>query len=198
MSGMAGLGRTSSVAGERSLVQRKSLVGFRIACELMWGPAGYRAVCADLPPDVSERTSGMRPLPDWVALDDLIAWHVAVWNGLAKRDEGVMTKHIQATVDQSFGRVKRALLAMSTPMTLVPRSAALWQGEYSTGRLVASAIEGRSVQLTLRDHPYVEHHLMRFVISEALRHIVSLTQVRHVAAEHQVRNNKLIVVLRWT
>ena len=199
MNVMSGSGRPSPKAGEeRSLVRRKSLVGFRIACELIWGPAGYRAVCADLPPDVSERTSGMRPLPDWVVLDDLIAWNVAVWNVVAKRDEKLMTAQIRTAIDQGYGRVKRGLLALSTPRTLVPRVASLWQDEYSTGRLTATAVEGQRMQLTLRDHPYVEHPLMRFVISEAFRYIVSLSQVEDVTAVHEARNSKLVVVLRWT
>jgi hypothetical protein len=185
-------------SGVGALVQRKSLIGFRTACEQMWGPTGYAAICALLPPAVSDRTAGMRPLPDWVALEDLIAWHVAVWNGPAKRDEKIMTEHIHLTVDQGFGRVKRALLSMSTPQSLAPRVVSLWHEEYSTGRLVASNVEPRSVQLTLSDHPYVEDPLMRFVISEVFRYVVSKTQVRNVTVVHAARDGRLVVVLRWT
>ena len=80
----------------------------------MWGQSGRDAVAALLPPEVRERTASMRPLPDWIPLDDLIAWHVAVWNGPANHDEAVFTEHIRKTVDQGFGRVKRVLLSMAT------------------------------------------------------------------------------------
>ncbi len=197
MGAMAGSERPSSRPRGTSLVQRKSLIAFRVACELMWGPEGYAAVRSSLPPEVTERTAGMRPLPDWVALDDLIAWHMAVWNGPAQRDEKIMTEHIRTTVDQGFGRVRRALLSMSTPKTLAPRTVSLWHEEFSTGRLEASKVEGRSVQLTLSDHPYVEHSLMRSVISEVFRYVVSLTQVENVTVVHAVRDAKLVVILRW-
>ena len=198
MNRMARSERPSARPGGASLVHRKSLIGFRVACELMWGATGYAAIRSALPGDVSDRTAGMRPLPDWVELDDLIAWHMAVWNGPAKRDEKIMTEHIHRTVDQGFGRVRRVLLSISTPKTLAPRVVSLWSEEYSTGRLEASKVEGRSVQLTLSEHPYVELALMRFVISEVFRYIVSLTQVKNVTAVHTVRDSKLLVVLRWT
>jgi len=179
------------------LVHRKSLIGFRTACEQMWGRTGYDSLCRDLPADVRERTAGMLPLPEWNALEDLIAWHVAVWNGPARRDEEVMTQHIHATVDQGFGRVKRSLLRVSTPQTLTPRVVGLWREEYSTGHLEASLLEPQSVHLTLREHPYVDIPLMRFVITEVFRYIVSLTQAKHVSASHGVRESALVIVLRW-
>jgi hypothetical protein len=179
------------------LVHRKSLIGFRAACEQMWGPIGYEAIRAALPAEVSERTAGMRPLPDWIPLDDLIAWHEAVWNGPAKREEQIMTQHIHATVDQGFGRVKRFLLGMSTPQSLAPRVVSLWREEYSTGRLAATAIQERSVVLTLSDHPYVELPLMRYVIAEVFHYVVSLTHAEDVTVTYGVRETGLVVVLRW-
>jgi hypothetical protein len=181
-----------------SMVHKKSLIGFRAACELMWGTAGYEQLCRDLPPDVNERTAGMRPLPEWVALEDLIAWHVAVWNGPAKRDEKIMTEHIHATVDQGFGRVKRFLLGMSTPQSLAPRVVSLWSDEYSTGRLDAKFVDDKSVHLTLSDHAYVDTSLMRYVIAEVFRYVVSLTKAKNVTAVHAIHHNALVVILRWT
>ena len=87
-----GVGQALERSGS-CLVHRKSLVGFRAACQQMWGASGYESLCRDLPADVRERTAGMRPLPDWNPLGDLIAWHLAVWNGPAKRDETIMTRH---------------------------------------------------------------------------------------------------------
>jgi hypothetical protein len=179
------------------MVQKKSLIGFRTACEQMWGPEGYEAICAALPADVAERTAGLRPLPDWVRLEDLVAWHFAVWNGPARRDESIMTQHIHATVDQGFGKVKRLFLSMQTPQSLAPRVVSLWRDEYSTGFLEASSLEERSVQLSLREHSYVDIGLMRYVITEVFRYVVSLTSARDVTAVHTVRDGALIVVLRW-
>ena len=108
-----------------------------------------------------------------------------------------MTQHVHATVDHGFGRVKRVLLSMSTPHSLAPRVAALWRDEYSTGRLEASSLEDRSVQLTLSDHPYVDIPLMRYVISEVFLYVLGMTRVEDVRASHSVREGSLTVVLRW-
>jgi hypothetical protein len=179
------------------LVHRTSLVGFRTACEEMFELAANEAIRDALPPEVRERTSGMRPLPDWLPLDDLIAWHAALWNGPAKRDEKIMTEHIHRTVDKGFGRVKRALITIATAQTLAPRVAALWNDEYSTGTLEVVALEPNSVQLMLRDHPYVTNQLMRYVISEVFRYVLGMTRTKNISAVHAVRERGLLVVLRW-
>jgi hypothetical protein len=163
----------------------------------MWGQAGYASIRDALPDDVRDRTASMRPLPDWLPLDDLIAWHAAVYNGPARRSEAIFTEHIHRTVDQGFGKVKRLLLGMATPATLAPRVVQLWGDEYSTGYLEASALETRTVTLTLHEHPYVQHALMRTVIAEVYRYVLSLTKARDVTAVHAMRNATLVVVLRW-
>lgn len=159
---------------------------------------GVQSIAGELPADVRERTAGLRPLPDWIPLEDLIAWHVAVWNGPAKRDEKVMMDHARRTVDQGFGRVKRLLISMATAQTLAPRVAALWNDEYSTGILEATLLEPNSATLVLRDHPYVHHPLMRDVIAEVFRYVLSMSRTKNVCAVHTVREERLVVVLRWT
>jgi hypothetical protein len=188
---------TAKAPAETPLVDRKSLIGFRAACEQMWGPAGYASICDRLPVDVRERTAGMRPLAKWNQVEDLIAWHQAVWNGPVARDERQMIRHIHATVDMGFGRVKKFFLSMATPRTLAPRVAALWRDEYSTGRLEASFPEENVVHLTLSEHPFVEEPLMRFVIPEVFRYVLSMTRAKQVTATHGVRASSLVVVLRW-
>jgi hypothetical protein len=180
------------------LVHRKSLIGFRAACEKLWGQTGYERVCTDLPEDVRKRTAGLVPLPDWIPVDDLVAWHLAVWNGITRKDERRFTEHVRATVDQGFGRVKRVLLSLATPHTLAPRVGPLWNDEYSTGVLQAANLEQHSVELRLRQHPYVEIPLMRSVIAEVYRYVLSLTRADNVTAVHTVRDGALLVVLRWS
>lgn len=127
---MRGSGASIRPRTSGALVHRKSLIGFRAVCEQMWGKPGVDAICAGLEPEVRERTAGLLPLPDWIPLDDLIAWHMAVWTGPANRDEAVMVRHARLTVDQGFGRVKRIVIAALTPQLLASRVVALWRDEY--------------------------------------------------------------------
>jgi hypothetical protein len=182
---------------EEPLVRKKSLIGFRAACDATWGASGMQAITERLPPDVRERTAGLRPLPDWIPLGDLIAWHEAVWDGPAQQDEMVMLTHARCTIDQGFGRVKRALISMATAHTLAPRVAALWHDEYSTGTLTATALQPKSVTLILRDHPYGDHALMRTIIAEAFRYVLSLTRTKQVSSIHLTSQGDLRVVLSW-
>ena len=178
-------------------VRRRSLIGFRTACEQMWGAAGIDAIVRELPPEVRDRTAGLLPLPEWIPLEDLIAWHQAVWNGPAKRDEATMMRHARLTVDQGFGRVKRFVISVLTPELLAGRVVALWRDEYSTGQLEARTVESRHVELALSQHAYVEIPLMRNIISEVYRYVLSMTRVQNVTVSHAVRDASLIVSLRW-
>jgi hypothetical protein len=188
------------------LVHRKSLLGFRAACEQLWGERGVQDIGRHLPADVRDRTAGLRPIAEWVPVDDLVSWHNAVWNGPAERNEAVFMHHARTTVDQGFGRVKRFLLSVSTPHSIAPRAASLWREEYSTGRLAVTRLEDRSAELSLSDHPYVDIPLMRDVIAEVYRHVLAQTNVKSVSEVHAVRKTgtanaegeALVVVLRWT
>jgi hypothetical protein len=182
---------------DRSLVRRRSLIGFRTACEIMWGSEGVQRIAEALPSEVRERTASFLPLPEWLPVDDLIAWHMAVKEGPGQ-DEALFKQHVHVTVDQGFGKVKRLLLSIATPHTLAPRAAALWRDEYSSGRLEARPIDKRCVTLTLSDHPFVHHPLMRPVIAEAYRYIVSLTSAKIVTAELLSKSDELTVRMRWT
>ncbi|HEX6242976.1 MAG TPA: hypothetical protein VFZ61_18815 [Polyangiales bacterium] len=181
----------------QGLVRRRSLIGFRTACEQMWGQAGIDAISKELPGDIRERTAGLLPLPEWIPLEDLVAWHQAVWHGPAKRDEPTMLRHARLTVDQGFGRVKRFVISVLTPELLAGRVVALWRDEYSTGQLEAQLVEPRHIELALTHHAYVEIPLMRNIISEVYRYVLSMTRVQNVRAAHALRDSALIVSLRW-
>lgn len=179
------------------LVRRRSLIGFRTATEQMWGDAGIEAIRGELPEATRERTLGLLPLPEWIPLEDLVAWHLAVWTGPAKRDEPTMTRHAQLTVDQGFGRVKRFMISLLTPELLAARVVSLWRDEYSTGTLEALSVEPQSVQLALTQHAYVEIPLMRYIISEVYRYVLSMTRAENVKVTHSVSEGALLVSLRW-
>jgi hypothetical protein len=194
---MPGSIRSAAPSLRVALVRRKSLIGFRAACEQTWGELGIAAISGALSEDIRERTAGLRPLPEWIPLDDLIAWHIAAWNGPAKQDEVVMARHARLTVDLGFGRVKRVVIAALTPHALAARVGPLWRSEYSTGELHTVALDDHSVRLTLRDHKYVDVPVMRLVISEAYRQVLSMTRARNVSVSYNVNDRALNVLLRW-
>jgi hypothetical protein len=67
--------------------------------------------------------------------------------------------------------------------------------EYSIGTLTATALQPKSVTLVLRDHPYGEHALMRTIIAEAFRYVLSLTRTKQVSSIHLMSQGDLRVVL---
>lgn len=180
-----------------ALVRRKSLIGVRAACEQMWTKSGSEEVARALPSEVRARTAGFVPLPEWLPQGDLIAWHVAVWEGPARQDWDAMAQFARLTIDQGFGRVRQLMISALTPALLAQRVGPLWGEEYTTGKLETLRIDACHVQLKLSGHAYVDIPLMSDVISEAYRHILSMTRARNVRVAHEVRSAALLVDLRW-
>ena len=178
-------------------VHRKSLIGFRAAVEAMWGAAGVEVTRLALPDDVRERSAGLLPLPEWIPLEDLVAWHVAVWEGPAAKDRDVMLRHARLTVDQGFGRVKRVVVRALSPHGLASRVATMWRDEYSSGRLNARAVDANAVELELSNHGYVNNPLMRLIIVEVYRYVLSMTGVRSLVESHAVEGSSLLIKLTW-
>jgi hypothetical protein len=89
------------------------------------------------------------------------------------------------------------MISLLTPELLAARVVALWRDDYSTGRLETVSIDAHSVQLMLSDHAYVELPLMRYIISEVYRYILSMTRVPNVTVTHAVRDASLLVTLHW-
>ena len=164
----------------------------------MWGEQGEKRIIGALPADVRARTGGLLPLPDWLPVDDLIAWHEAAWEGPVAHNEDTFMQLARVTIDQGFGKVKRFLISMASPHMLAARVSDLWRDEYSTGRLETLKVDDRAVALALREHPFVHNPLMRRTIAEAYRHVLSMTSAKEPTVEHQVRGGALVVTLRWT
>src|SRR5258708_12343639 len=99
---MTASGRPPVTAPNAPLVHRRSLLGFRAACEAMWGAERLVEVTRGLRHEVRDRTAGMLPLPEWLPVDDLIDWHLAVWNGPAPPHQDVFTPPIPPPLHQAF------------------------------------------------------------------------------------------------
>ncbi len=178
-------------------VHRKNVLGFRVACEQLWGKVAFEETIARLPPDARAATAGLIPLDEWVAESFLIAWAEAVWGGPAKMNEAAMRRYVSAAIMQGFGQVRRFFLQMVTPEAAARRVPELWRQEHTTGTLEAEIVRDGVGRVVLSDHPYVETPLMRMAIAEAIRCSLSLTRASTVNERHAHRGRQLRIELTW-
>ncbi len=190
--------RNQQVDAAVALVNRRNVIGFRAACEQIFGAAGYQETLALLPEDVRDATAGLLPMNEWVPEAFIVAWANAVYRGPAKRNEAKVRAYVAATVAHGFGRVRRLLLSMMTAETITARAGELWRGEHSSGKFDAEVLRPGVTRVRLDDHPYVESPLMRLSIAEALRFIVSLTRSQNVTESHPAHGRPLVITIRWT
>lgn len=178
-------------------VQRKNVLGYRLACEEMWGKHGLACVVKLLPDAIREATAGLMPLDEWIPEEFIVAWAQAVWDGPAERNEAVFRAYVSLTIKHGFGRVKKFLLRRMEPTQIVPRAPALWRGEHTTGILHVELVGPHQMSVRLQDHPYVETPLLRLAVAEAFRAVVALTRAANVTETHAPRGAPLLVNLRW-
>ncbi len=158
--------------------------GFREAVVDLWGDEGLRRLADLLPVEARAATLDSIVLPfEWVPIAHVVAWHEALWNGLACGDERELAKLVARAIELGLGRFKSAFFAGITPERLVERAPELWRWQHTHGELSVH-VQGASGVVTLRGHPYVDHPACRRVTAESYRHIVSMVLHTAVSPTH--------------
>jgi hypothetical protein len=179
------------------------VLGFLRAAERMWGSIGQKQIAERLSPEARAALLDQLLTPfTWLPERLVIEGWEAVYDGPLKRDGAALDAFVDRSIDEGWGRVQRALIAVMTPGVLARRAPELWAKEHSTGVLEAKLLENEAVA-TLRDHPYVATSLMRRVNTESFRYLVSLSRVGVVKASHGLtasgasNDRALVMRLSW-
>lgn len=158
------------------------LHGLRTAVLDLWGPQGLEGVAEQLPVSSRLATIDGIVLPfEWLPVEHVIAWHDAMWNGPACRDERELARLVARSIELGLGRFKSAFFTGITPERLVERAQEMWRYQHTHGE-VQITVEGTSGTVVLRSHPFVDHACSRRVVAESYRHIVTTTGARDVTA----------------
>jgi hypothetical protein len=161
------------------------LIGWRAAALDRWGDDGLATLAAHLPADTRARTiDAVVGAQEWFLTSDLMAWHAAVFDGPARKNETEYRAFIGDSVDRGFWRVQRLLLKIATPSVLIERSAKLWRHYHTHGTLEITKSGEREVTGTLHDHPFATSALSRLTLTEALRHMMSMARAKNVRETH--------------
>jgi hypothetical protein len=104
---------------------------------------------------------------------------------------------VQELCNNGFGKLRRLFLSLATPTMLANRAPDFWAYDHTTGKMTSELVEG-GVIVTIVDHPYVESTSCRVLMTEFMRHAVSLTRVRRVTASDQGARDRLGVLVRWS
>jgi hypothetical protein len=130
----------------------------------------------------------------------LIAWGFAAWEGPAARTRETMARIVRRQFDLSFGVVRRLILHMAAPASVIARIGPLWRQDHTAGELTASVDEGGlGATLHLSDHPMVDTPHGRASMAEVYRHAIAQTRAKSVTESHALDGPKRMVIrLKWT
>lgn len=182
------------------LARRTIFSAFRRAAVDIWGDEGLREIGAGMSEEARLRcvdavVIGEEMLPERFVLE----WYECAWAGPAARNRVSYHRFLDRMMDHGFGRVRKVLLGIATPLMLARKASDLWRHDHTHGELTVRDPKERSFQLILRDHPYVESPLARSSIAEIYRYAMSLTRASRVTSRHALEDERtLAVTVEWT
>lgn len=179
--------------------RRTIFAGFRYAASDVFGRDALQQV-AELMSDEARRRCIDVAVIDEEMLPErfVLEWYEAAWEGLAERDRDLYNRFLTRMMDHGFGRVRKLLLGMATPVMLAQKASQLWRHDHSHGELTCHTTGERSLQLQLRDHVYVDTPLARSSIAEIYRYVGSLSRRKNVTSKHFLKDERILAVnIEW-
>ena len=136
----------------------------------------------------------------WFPARHVIAWGFAAGEGPADRTREVMAKIVRRQFDLSYGVVRRLVLHMAPPASVIARIGPMWKQDHTAGELVATLGDtGHSATLHLSDTPFVDTPHGRASMAEVYRHALAQTRAKNVTETHALDGPKRMVIrLKWT
>lgn len=177
-----------------------NFAAYREATRALWGESAVEDLVRAMPDDAGRAFLLAGGAGDaWVAERHVIALGDAAWDGPCGRDRATFHRWVDHMIDYGFGRVRRVLLSLANPPMLLRRAPDLWREDHTHGTFGYVPLAVDSARITLRDHPYIDSPVQRDAFAEALRHAMSLCNIRGVTAEETpAPRGALYVVLRWS
>ena len=175
-------------------IRRSVLLALREAARTRLDAAVHAAVGEKVSGEALTIWSGDRPLTaDWYDEYVSVALAEALHDVLPS---AAFASFVQELCNNGFGRVRRLFLSLATPMMLASRAPDFWSYDHTTGTMVTEEVDG-GVLVTITDHPYVESVGCRVLMTEFMRHAVSLTRVGRVTASERGQRDRIAVLVRW-
>jgi hypothetical protein len=111
-----------------------------------------------------------------------------------------MAEFVRRQWDLSFGVVRRLLLHMAHPATVIARLEQVYREDNIGGALTATLDEGsKGATIVLSDNPFVDTPHGRASMAEVYRHALAQTRAKNVTEAHALDGaRRMQIRLRWT
>jgi hypothetical protein len=188
-------------APEEPCIKRILVPAWRRAVIDVWGEAGRAEIIEHLSGE--SREAFIRDLPDahpeWFPVRHVIAWAFAAWEGPAKRVREDMALFVRRQWDLSFGVIRRLILHMAHPSSIVPRLADLWKQDNNCGGVDAELDDGgMGATIHVWDTPFVDTPHGRASVAEIYRHAFEQTRAKRVTETHALDGHgRMVIRLKW-
>ena len=169
----------------------------RDALREQWGNAGVRDTAERVPQRV--RDDILHDRGTWVSERSFIAFHIAIFEGVAGHDRETYNRIIRRTTEMSFGVVRKLLVSMASPRRIFESGPAIWKADHTHGVLECRLHEsGHRGVLALRDSPFTESPHARAGLAENLRYVLELSGAKGAIETHGPAGPGVLEIkVRW-
>jgi hypothetical protein len=190
---------------KEALQRRIYVPALKRAAVLLWGDDGLNAIAGACGDDARAEFFRTVSADEWVPCRHVIEWCLRAFEGPCRRDRNKMAEYVDRAYDFSYGVVRKFIVRLADPTSIVPRLPAFWKQDHSEGEL-SSEIDaaGKGCIIRVTGSPYVAIVHSRAGMAETYRYGFSQTRAKEVTESHALErgagkqgSDVLVIKLRW-
>ena len=190
---------------KEALQRRIYVPALKRAAVLLWGDDGLNAIAGACGDDAREEFFRTVSADEWVGCRHVIEWCLRAFEGPCKRDRNKMAEYVDRAYDFSYGVVRKFIVRLADPASIVPRLPAFWKQDHSEGELASEVdASGKGCTIRVTGTPYVDLVHSRAGMAETYRYGFSQTRAKKVTESHALERATgkqekpvLVIKLRW-
>ncbi len=194
---------------KEAMQKRLFIPAAKKAAVLLWGDDGLNDIASAVENDTRTEFFKTAAVDEWIPCQHVIEWCLRTFEGPCGRDRNKMAEYVDRAYDFSYGVIRKFVVKLADPVTVVARLPGFFKQDFNTGELEATldpAVAGVSNGCTIRiwGNPYVNLVHTRAGQAEVYRYGFSQTRVKEVTESHALERGKgpkgedvLVIRLKW-
>jgi serine/threonine-protein kinase len=197
-------------APDKVPMQKRFIVpALKKAAVMLWGDDGLNDIAAALENDARSEFFRAAAVDEWIECRHVIEWCLRTFEGPCRRDRNKMAEYLDRAYDLSYGVIRKFVVRLADPASIVPRLPGFWKQDFNSGELEATLdppVDGAHRGCTIRiwGNPYVNLVHTRAGQAEIYRYGFSQSRSKDVTESHNLEKGKgpkgedvLVIRLKW-
>jgi serine/threonine-protein kinase len=187
---------------KESMQRRFFIPAAKRAAVLLWGDDGLNEIAQALDNEARNEFFRASGGDEWIPSRLVIEWCLRTFEGPCRRDRHKMAEYVDRAYDFSYGAVRKFVVKMADPASVVPKLPGFWKQDHTEGELAAEVDpSGKGCTIRISGTPYTDLVHSRAGMAEIYRYAFSQTRAKEVTESHALERSTgkpvLVIKLKW-